>query len=84
MGGGGAVCAGSLRRVGLYKAEEGGKIAPGIGKRRLTMGPKKTNKKKKTTSREKDSASRDPRVKASASPEERRNNNNSAAEIISK
>lgn len=47
MGGGGAVCAGSLRRVGLYKAEEGGKIAPGIGKRRLTMGPKKTNKKKK-------------------------------------
>lgn len=47
MGGGGAVCAGSLQRVGLYKAEEGGKIAPGIGKRRLTMGPKKTNKKKK-------------------------------------
>lgn len=47
MGGGGAVCAGSLRRVGLYKAEEGGKIAPGIGKRRLTMGPKKNKQKKK-------------------------------------
>lgn len=45
-GGGGAVCAGSLRRVGLYKAEEGGEIATGIGKRRLTMGPKKTNKQK--------------------------------------